>query len=193
MGAFLFYTFEWIVVIISFVVFFLLCLWIYSTLLKASPLVIVPRAILDDIHKAFDIQKGSVVYALGCGDAKVLFSYAKKEGAPPAVALIGIDRNPFGLFLAHMNGWWYGKRARQKVQILRDDFLTHDLSNATHIITYLHPHLMNTLLSKFEKELKPGTKLVSIAYQFTLRRPTTEINLGRSTYQLARTLYVYEF
>jgi hypothetical protein len=52
---------------------------------------------------------------------------------------------------------------------------------------------MDDLLPKFDRELKPGTRLVSASFKFTQKQPIAEFDLARGTYKLAQTLYVYEF
>ena len=52
---------------------------------------------------------------------------------------------------------------------------------------------MDDLLPKFDRELKKGTRLVSLSFQFTNKRPSLEIDLNRNKYKLGRKLYVYDF
>jgi len=61
------------------------------------------------------------------------------------------------------------------------------------IFTYLNPNIMDDLLTKFDKELKPGTRLVSLSFKFTGKQPINEIDLKRSKYKLGRKIYVYQF
>jgi len=186
----LFVICEWIVVVISFGVFFLLCLWVWSTFQVKSPFFPIARAVLADIYKALDVKEGSVVYDLGSGDGRVLFYGAHLV---PGASYKGIEKNSFALVLFTINKWLHRKEEKTHVTIIKEDFFKHNLSDATHIFVYLSPKLLDDLLAKFENELKPGTRLVSASYQFTLRRPKMEIDLGRHTYQLSRKLYVYDF
>ena len=86
-----------------------------------------------------------------------------------------------------------GNKKETSISVLDKNFHTHDLSNATHVFTYLYPQVMDGLLTKLERELAPGTRLVSATFPFTLKRPTAEIKLKRGKYQLVHTLYIYEF
>jgi len=52
---------------------------------------------------------------------------------------------------------------------------------------------MDELLPKFQKEFKPGTRLVSLSFKFASKTPIEEIDLKRNKYKLGRKLYVYEF
>lgn len=154
------------------------------------PFIPVPNSILKDIRKALDVKENSVVYDLGCGEGRVLFYISRLI---PKAQYIGIENSIFPLILARTRAWWHRKTTKTQIQILNQDFFNHDLSNATHIFTYLYPDVMDDLLPKLEKELKGGTKLVSVTFKFTIKQPVAEIDLGRGKYQLARKMYVYEF
>ncbi len=186
----LLYILEWIGIIILIAVLCLMCVWMIYAMKAKVPFVPVPNSILPYIHKALGIRKDSVVYDLGCGDARVL-SYS--ASLVPEAKYIGIENTPFPLFLAHCLNWWNEKMGKGSVEILNQDFFTRDLSDATHIFTYLYPEVMDDLLTKFDKELKSGTRVVSTSFQFTLKKPIAEIDLERGKHKLARKLYVYEF
>jgi len=154
------------------------------------PFIPVPNSILADIYKVLEVKEGSVVYDLGCGEGRVLFYLSRLI---PKATYIGIENGPFPLLLARFRAWWHTKTTGTKIQIINQDFFEHDLSDATHVFTYLYPNVMDDLLTKFDKELKPGTRLVSVTFKFTLKQPIAEFDLRRSKYKLARKLYLYEF
>lgn len=148
---------------------------------KAAPFVPAPRSALPAIFDALKLADSSVLYDLGCGDGVVLNFCAKRI---PGAKYMGLERDFFPILLARIK---YGK----KVQILRKDFFTYSLSDATHIFLYLFPEVLNALLPKFERELHPGTRVVSLDFQFSHRTPTEIIKLKESG--LGKTLFVYEF
>lgn len=187
---FLLYLAQWILVIVMLSVFLLLCFWTYTTARAKVPFVPVPNATLEEIARELDIREGNVVYDLGSGDGRVLFYQAKRA---PGARFIGLDNNPFATMLAKIRKWASPKDIQDRVHLETKDFFTHDVSDATHVFMYLYPKVMDELLPKLKKELKPGTKLVSMTFQFTDIRPKKEIDLHRAKYKLARKLYVYEF
>lgn len=187
----LMYILQWIAVLFLLIILFIMLVWMYSGITSKVPFISVPYSILPDIEKALDIQDGSVVYDLGCGDARVLRFLAHKY---PKATFIGIEKGVFPYYLAKTISWWNKKMGhRDNVQILRQDFFKHDLSKATHIFVYLYPQIMDDLLNKFEKELSNGTHLVSATFKFTQKEPIAEIDLLRKKSQLARHLIAYEF
>ena len=52
---------------------------------------------------------------------------------------------------------------------------------------------MDDLLTKFDKEFKTGTRLISLSFRFTNKVPIFEVDLKKSRYKIKRKLYVYQF
>lgn len=181
---------EWIAVLVLLFVLIMLFIWMISSMKAKVPFIPIPNSILPDVYKALELKEGSVLCDLGCGDARVLF-YASKHN--PKGTYIGIENSLFPILVSRFRNWWNTKTSGRSVEILKEDFFSHDLSKATHIFTYLYPNIMDDLITKFDKELKPGTRLVSITFKFTSKQPVAEFDLGRGKYQLARKIYVYEF
>lgn len=190
MIIFLSYLVSWLAFIILFFVLCLLILWMWSNITAKVPFVGIPNNVLPEIEKALVLKDDSVVYDLGCGDARVLFHLAKNN---PKLKYIGIENSLFPFVIARVLSFWNKKINNINVEIIKKDFFDVDLSNATHIFTYLYPNIMDDLLPKFDKELKIGTRLISASFHFTGKREIALIDLKRGKYQLGKLLYVYEF
>ncbi len=176
--------------IILFSVLCLLLLWMWSNIRAKVPFVTVPNKTLSDIEKTLNIDENSIVYDLGCGDGRVLF-YLHKHN--PKAKFIGIENSPFPFLIASISNWWHKKIYKSGITLIKKDFFDVDLSNATHIFTYLYPNIMDDLLPKLDQELKSNTKLVSMSFHFTTKREKEIFDLKRSKWQLARKIYIYEF
>lgn len=165
-------------------------MWSIGNFKNKVPFVTTPNAVLKNIADALLIKDDSVVYDLGCGDGKVLFylSHFNKKAK-----YIGIENTTFTFLLSKIGSFFNKKKEGVDVEIIDNDFFKQDLSNATHIFVYLHPTILDELLPKFEKELKPGTRLVSLSFKFRNQKPISEIDLKRNKYKLGRKLYVYQF
>ena len=184
------HLFSWVAFFILLLVLLLLFLWMWSNIRAKVPFVGIPNSILKDIEKALLLNDGGVVYDLGCGDGRVLFYLAKRN---PNLKYIGIENSPFPFVLAKTLSWWHKKVNNINVKIIKKDFFEVDLSNATHIFTYLYPNIMDDLIPKLDKELKSGARLISASFHFTAKREKELIDLKRGKYQLAKKIYVYEF
>lgn len=191
MPLILLYVLEWVLILFFVLILLLMLLWMYSAIRTKVPFISVPLSILPEIEKALDLKSESIVYDLGCGDARVLFYLARKY---PNAKFIGIENGLFPYLIAHTTCIWNKKHHKvNNVQIIHKSFFDHNLSNATHIFVYLYPQIMDDILSKLEEELNPGTRLVSATFKFLLKKPLVEIDLLRKKRQLARELIVYEF
>lgn len=186
----LFYVSQIVLLIILLSLIFLFLLWAIGNFKNKVPFVTASSAVLRDIDKAMEVKDDSVVYDLGCGDGRVLFYLSNLN---KKAKYIGIENNRFAIILARLGLIMNNKKNVGKVEIINNDFFNQDISDATHIFTYLYPNIMDDLLPKFDKELKTGTKLVSLSFKFTSKNPIAEIDLKRSKYKLGRKLYVYQF
>ena len=165
-------------------------LWMANLTREGVPFIPISKSVIKEVEKVIGINYNSVVYDLGCGDGRVLFYLSKLH---PKAKFIGIERSTFPLILSKIGLLFNKKKGENKIEILNQDFFNTDLSNATHIFAYLKPKEMDDLLTKFDKELKNGTKLVSVYFQFTLKRPIAEVSLSKNPNDVNRKLYIYEF
>lgn len=171
-------------------VLLLLLLWSWSSITNKTPFIPVPESTLKDIEKALDLKDGSVVYDLGCGDGRVLFYLYKNN---KKAKYFGIEKAPFPLLLARFSKLLHRREYEDSIELIKEDFFKTDLSKATHIFTYLYPNIMDDLLPKFDKELKPGTRLVSMSFHFTNLKESSLIDLKREGSKRAKQIYVYDF
>lgn len=186
----LFNIFFWLVFFVFFGVLILLFIWMWSIIKAKVPFIGVPNEIMKQIEESLGLDDNSVLYDLGCGDGRVLFSLAKNH---KKTKYIGIENSPFPYLLASNRLMWHKQKNQSDISIIKKDFFDVDLSNATHIFTYLYPNVMDDLLPKLDRELKRGTKLISVSFNFTSKREIALIDLKRNKYQLAQKIYIYEF
>lgn len=112
--------------------------------------------------KLAKITKEDVVYELGSGDAMFLITAAKEFGARGVGIEIDILRALFSTLMIRII------RVSKKVKIKRKNFFDEDLSSATVVFVYLVPKALGRLLPKFKRELKKGTRIVSLKYEIDL-------------------------
>ena len=109
--------------------------------------------------KVAKVGKGDIVCDLGSGDGRIPIAAVKDFGAARAT---GIDIDP----AAHQGGHREPQKAGvgDRVRFLNQDLFTTNLSEATVVTLYLLPSLNLKLLPKLKAELKPGTRIVSHAF-----------------------------
>src|SRR5215510_45392 len=137
-----------------------------------------PQEVVDAMLKMAKVTKNDVVYDLGSGDGRIPITAAKTYGARG----VGIDIDPMRIKEANENLKASG--VGDRVKFLNQDLFTSNISEATVVTLYLLPTLNLKLLPKLNKELKPGTRIVSHAFDFGDKAPPTEkMNVnGRTIY-----------
>ena len=177
----------WLVVFIYLGVLALLFLWAGRIFQKKVPFSPVPNNLLKEINEALALNDQSLVYDLGCRDGRTLFYFSKFNNKAKC---FGIEDNLFSLIFFKTRLFFSKKN---NIKIINKDFLSYNLNTATHIFIHLRPNIMDDLLPKFDRELKKGTKLISLYFHFTGKAPAREIILKNSNKNIIRKIYVYEF
>jgi len=137
-----------------------------------------PPEVVAAMLKVAKVGPGDVVYDLGCGDGRIVISAVKDFGAKTGV---GIDIDPQRIKEARENVRQAG--VADKVTILEADLFTTDISRATVVTLYLLPSLNRKLMPKLMAELKPGTRIVSHAFDMGDWAPEQELEVnGRHVY-----------
>jgi predicted RNA methylase len=140
-----------------------------------------PQEVVDAMLKLAKVTKNDVIYDLGSGDGRIPITAAKAFGARG----VGIDIDPQRIKEATENLKTAG--VGDRVKFLNQDLFTTDISEATVVTLYLLPSLNVKLIPKLNKELKPGTRVVSHAFDMssdgTERKPKETLNVnGRTVY-----------
>jgi ribosomal protein L11 methylase PrmA len=106
-----------------------------------------------------------LVYDLGCGDGRIPITAAKKYGARG----VGIDIDPERIQEANENARKAG--VSDRVQFRQQDLFKADFSKATVVTLYLLPDVNLKLRPQLLKQLKPGTRIVSHAFDMGNWKP----------------------
>lgn len=130
-----------------------------------------PDAVVDAMLKVANVTGKDFVYDLGSGDGRIVIAAAKKYGARG----IGIDIDPQRIKEANENAKTAG--VTDKVKFLQADLFQTDISQATVVTLYLLPSLNLKLRPKLLKELKPGTRIVSHAFDMGDWKPAQELTI----------------
>ncbi|MGH9346528.1 MAG: SAM-dependent methyltransferase [Vicinamibacterales bacterium] len=136
-----------------------------------------PQEVVDAMLEVAKVTKNDVVYDLGSGDGRIPVTAAKKYGA----RAVGIDIDPQRIKEANANAESAG--VTDKVKFLNQDLFTTDISQASVVTLYLLPSLNVKLMPKLKAELRPGTRIVSHAFDMGDWKPEQTLNVnGRTVY-----------
>ena len=135
-----------------------------------------PYEAVEAMLKVAKVGKDDVVYDLGSGDGRIPIMAVQKYNAARA---IGIDINPDRISEAQANLKTAG--VGDRVRFLNEDLFEAKISDATVVTLYLLPSLNLKLLPKLLAELKPGTRIVSHAFDMGSWKPQQTLNANGST------------
>ena len=136
-----------------------------------------PQEVVDAMLKLAKVGANDVVYDLGSGDGRVPITAATTYGARG----VGIDIDPQRIKEATENLKAAG--VGDKVRFLNQDLFTTNISEASVVTLYLLPSLNLKVLPKLNAELKPGTRVVSHAFDMGDIKPQQTQNVnGRTIY-----------
>jgi precorrin-6B methylase 2 len=138
-----------------------------------------PHEVVAAMLKVAKVGKNDIVYDLGSGDGRIPIAAVKDFGA---IRATGIDIDPQRIKEANANLAASGITGN-RVRFLNQDLFTTDISDATVVTLYLLPSLNLKLLPKFEKELKPGVRIVSHSFDMGDWKPEQTVTVdGRNVY-----------
>jgi SAM-dependent methyltransferase len=101
------------------------------------------------------IQKGDVVYDLGCGDGRLVIAAVKT----PGVRGVCIDIDPQRIAESRQNAVAAG--VADRIAFRTADLFDVRFEDATVVLLFLWPEVNLRLRPKLLKELRPGTRVVS--------------------------------
>lgn len=149
-----------------------------QTQLRTPDVIFVPTPpeVVEAMLKVAKVSKNDVVYDLGCGDGRIVIA-AAKLGARGT----GIDIDPQRIKEATENAKNEG--VTDRVTFKNEDLFAANISDATVVTLYLLPSLNVKLRPKLMKELRPGTRIVSHAFDMGDWKPEQTLDIdGRTVY-----------
>ncbi len=143
-----------------------------------------PEEVVAEMLRLANVGKDDVIYDLGCGDGRIVITAAQKYGARG----VGIDIDPERIKESNENARKAG--VTDRVKFLQQDLFTTDFREATVVTLYLLPALNLKLRPKLLSELKPGTRIVSHAFDMGDWKPEKVVNVPGDVDQ-DRTVYFW--
>ena len=143
---------------------------------KIVPFVPTPQEVVDKMVELAGVKKGDVVYDLGSGDGRIVITAAKKGAKAVGFEIDGdlVKQSRDNIRKAGV---------QDQAEIRQQDILTVDLSAASVVTMYLLPDVNLQLRPNILSQLKPGSRVVSHAFDMGDWKPDrTERVEGRTVY-----------
>lgn len=146
-----------------------------TTTRKNAPFVPSEGYVIEKMLQLAQVGKDDVLYDLGSGDGRIVIAAALR-GAKS----VGIELDKIRVLVSRF--WITLFRLSHSALILNKDFFSVDLSKASVISLFLLQQTNQKLKTKFLRELKPGTKIISYAFTFEGWEPVQIENLPGSVF-----------
>ena len=114
-----------------------------------------PLEVVSAMLELGQVKAGDVVYDLGCGDGRIVIEAVKRHGARG----VCIDIDPARIRDAQANAERAG--TADSIRFVTEDLFESELSDATVVMLFLWPEVNLRLRPKLQRELRPGTRVVS--------------------------------
>lgn len=154
--------------------------WAWADLPEQAPdvpYVPTPQEVVDKMLEVGGVKPGDVLYDLGSGDGRIVVTAARRFG----VRGVGIDINPERIQEAEANAKAAG--VEDLTEFREEDLFKADIGDATVVTMYLLPSVNNRLKPKLLADLKPGTRIVSHAFDIEGWEPEKVVEAdGRTLY-----------
>ncbi|MGZ6222119.1 MAG: class I SAM-dependent methyltransferase [Syntrophales bacterium] len=111
------------------------------------------RTFLDHVP----MKAGDLLVDIGCGDGRVLQEARKRYG----VRALGFEVNPLAYALARLR-----TVGMEGIEVRFKNFWNVNVGDADVVFCYLFPDVMGRVARKLEKELRPGTLVISCNFPF---------------------------
>ncbi|MCY4530391.1 MAG: methyltransferase [Chloroflexi bacterium] len=122
---------------------------------------------------------------LGSGWGSLAYPIAKRF---PEAEVIGYELSPLPWLYSRIKGLVV---RRPNLSLLRRSVFDADLSDVDVVVVYLHPAAMRKLGPKFERELRPGTLVLSNTFPVPTWEPVKTLHLGKTWLSTSNEIYVY--
>jgi SAM-dependent methyltransferase len=127
-----------------------------------------PQKVVEAMLEMAGVNEKDVVYDLGCGDGRFVITAARTFGARG----VGVDIDPQRVEESTRNAEEQG--VSNRVRFIEDDFFETDIREATVVTLYLLSELNLKLRLKLLSELRPGSRVLSYAFDMGDWKPDKE-------------------
>lgn len=134
-----------------FLLLFLIVFTAFFGAFSAAPYVPTWKRDVERMIALADIKVGEKVYDLGCGDGRIVFESARR-----GAEAVGIEIFILPYFYARIKSY-----LKPRTKILFGDMFNLNVSDADVVFIFLMSKSYQRIATKLEKELKPGSRVVS--------------------------------
>lgn len=151
-----------LIVFSSIILFFIWILWTEIFGAGWSP---TPMESVKAMLRLANVNPNDVLYDLGAGDGRIITTAVRDFGAKA----VGYEIDPIRFLISWLRIIFSGSLGKATVRYR--NFYKIDLSPATVVTLFLRQHTNEKLREKLEKELAPGSRVVTYYWTFDKWKP----------------------
>lgn len=156
--------------------------------MSLAPFVPSPPIVVDAVLKLADLKAGETLFDVGSGDGRFLFPAVQKYG----VKAVGVElkENLAKETVQRVSEM----KLDNMIQIIQGDAMDVNFKDADVVVVYLTTSGNEKLKSKFEEELRPGTRVISHDFEFPGWKPfrVEKIKEDKRKYATQHTIWIYK-
>lgn len=136
------------------------------------PFVPTDEAVIEAMLNLGDVGPKDLLYDLGCGDGRILITAARDRNTRG----IGVEIDPMRISDAMEEAAHF--RVEYMLDFIEEDLFTVDIKDATVMTLYLLESINIQLRPRLLKELRPGTRIISHAFDMGDWQADEQLELG---------------
>jgi SAM-dependent methyltransferase len=143
---------------------------------KDVPYVPTPPPVVDAMVALAGVKAGDVVYDLGCGDGRIVIAAVRV----PGVRGVCVDIDPERIAESRANARAAG--VLDHIRFVRGDLFEVPIADANVVMMYLLPDVNLRLRPRLQRELRPGTRVVSHMFHMGDWKPQRRMDIALPPY-----------
>jgi predicted RNA methylase len=140
---------------------FLIVFWgprVMKTTKDGAPFVAMEPEVVERVMEIAKVGKGDVFYELGSGDGRLVIAAAMR-----GAEAYGVEIDKLRVWYSRV---WISLLRLKNAKIICGDIFKTDLRKADVVCLYLLQETNEKIQQKLEKQLKKGTRVISVAFDF---------------------------
>ena len=139
--------------------------WKYKAANFGAPFVGLEEDLVDRVLQIAEVKPEDTLYDLGSGEGRIVIMAALRYGAKG----VGIEIDKLRYYYSKVRASIL--RVNDLVHFINDSFANVSVSEASVVTVFLLKETNDIIREKLERELKPGTRVVSAAFEFADWKP----------------------
>jgi SAM-dependent methyltransferase len=151
---------DWIILLpITYFLVLGFLLWLIWPIFIGAIFLPTPPEVVDKMLSFAEVGEGDILYDLGSGDGRIVIGAADRGARG-----VGVEADAIRVLWSRLRS--RRSKAQDRIRFIWGDFFKNSVAEATIVTVYQGESINNRLREKFERELRPGSRVVSFSFKF---------------------------